>query len=110
MKNALLAAVFVSIAAPCGFYSAPVEAQVVGGRFPAKPGATRTREQRLNDRLGEAEERLAEIDERLEALRGPEDAPNALTPSQQREVDELTRRRVRVQADIDRLNAQLEND
>ena len=110
MKNVLLAAVFVSIAAPCGFHSTPAEAQVVGGRFPAKSGSTRTREDRLNDRLADAEERLAEINERLEALRGPEDAPNALTPAQQREVDDLTRRRARTQADIDRLNAQLNDD
>lgn len=110
MKNVLVASIFLSVAAPCGFYAAPVEAQVVGGRFPAKPGATRSRAERLADRLAGAEERLAEVDERLEALRGPEDAPTTRTPAQQREVDQLTRRKVQLEAEIERLNAQLDED
>ena len=108
MKNALLAAVFLSVALPCGFHATSVEAQLVGGRFPAR--STKTQEQRLSERLSDAEDRLADIEERLETLRGPEETPNTLTPAQQREVEELMRQKARVQADIDRLSARLNDD
>jgi septal ring factor EnvC (AmiA/AmiB activator) len=99
------------LAAPAMTMTTTAEAQVLAGRNSAR-SATRpprlTTEQRLNNRLAEAEDRLAEIDDQIARIEDEVDAAGSRTPSQERELAALTRRREREAGEIARLNEALE--
>lgn len=109
MKLVLLAIVAGVLVAPAISIPTPAEAQVLAGRNAARADrAPRvTREQRLSNLLYEAEDRLAEIEEDIAEIQSAIDATGQPTPSQARQLEQLTKRQAREKSEIERLNAAL---
>lgn len=111
MRLFLTCAAALAMAVPAVTVATSAEAQVLAGRNAARTsGAPRlTRVERLTNLLYEAEDRLAEIDEQIAVIQGEVEAAGAPTPSQERQLAQLARRREREEREIARLNAALED-
>lgn len=99
----------LTLAAPVVTIPVPADAQVLAGRNAARAQPPReTREQRLQNRLYAAEDRLIEIESSISELETAREGGAVLTPAQERQLSQLTQRREREQREVERLNQQLE--
>jgi parvulin-like peptidyl-prolyl isomerase len=112
MRLFLTCAAAFAVSVPAVTIATAADAQVLAGRNAARESrAPRfTREERLTNLLYEAEDRLAEVNEKIATIESEAEAAGGLTSSQQRELAGLNRRREREEREIARLEAALEPD
>lgn len=109
MKIMLLAAALIA-ASPVVAVPTPADAQVLAGRNAARNAsrpARVTAEERRENRLRDAEDRVFELDEKIAELNTASESPSGLTPAQQRQLAQLTARREDAQRTVDRLTAEM---
>lgn len=105
MKNVVVAALALLIAAPAISVPTVADAQVRTGsgaalrRAPQRPSLS----DRELDRLYEAEDEVMELDGQIAEIQSAGEAAGGLTEAQQSELATLTRRRDAAQRTIDRL-------
>ena len=105
------AALALTLAAPVVSVPVAAEAQVLAGRNAARANSQpprETREQRLQNRLYEAEDRLIEVESSIAELETAREGGAVLTAAQERRLSQLNQRREREQREVERLNQQLE--
>lgn len=103
MKHALIAALSVALAAPAVYIPQPADAQVLAGRGASGTRArTVTPAQRRQARLNAAEDRLAELEDKIAELTAAREA-GQLTERQEQELARLTTRRDEQQRVVERL-------
>lgn len=107
MKRTLLAALALATAMPVISLPVTADAQVLTGRgsprrsAPPRPRLSQAEENRLYD----AQDQVMDIDSRIADIQGAAEAQGGLTPAQQAEIAELTRRREDAQRTVERLEA-----
>lgn len=103
------AALALTLAAPALTIPVTADAQVLAGRNAARAQAPReTREERLQNLLYEAEDRLSEIESSIAELEAEREGGAVLTPAQERQLTRLNQRRDREKREVERLSQQLE--
>jgi chromosome segregation ATPase len=107
MKRPLVVALALAVAMPA--VTLPVttaDAQVLtGGNAPRRQAPRPRLSEAELDRLTEAEDQIFEIDDQIADIQAAAEAAGGLTPAQQTQIDDLTRRRAEAQRTVDRLEA-----
>jgi peptidoglycan hydrolase CwlO-like protein len=107
MKRTLLVALALATAMPVISLPVTADAQVLTGRgsprraAPPRPRLTQAEE----DRLYDAQDQVMDIDSQIADIQATAEAQGGLTPAQQAEIAELTRRRADAQRTVERLEA-----
>lgn len=110
MKPLLIAALAASISLPVVTIPVPADAQVLAGRNAARTTRPRvSREERLENLRYAAEDRLAEIEQRIADIQENAASAGGPTPAQQRQLAQLNERKSKEEREIARLAEELGN-
>lgn len=110
MKKAVIVCAATILALPAAYVATTADAQVLAGRNAARADRSPrvTREERLSNLRFEAEERLAEVEERIAGIEAAVQAAGSPTEAQTRQLERLAGRKAREEREIARLTAALE--
>jgi peptidoglycan hydrolase CwlO-like protein len=107
MKRTLVVALALATAMPVITLPVTADAQVLTGRgaprrsAPPRPRLSQAEENRLYD----AQDQVMDLDSQIADIQAAAEAQGGLTPAQQAEIAELTRRRHEAQRTVERLEA-----